>query len=88
MVNDKKVSLEDKLKEVSGSDAISAMYQALKVCNQEQNELSETRENILSFMRETQLYEDLGFDVKYYYNKKDNRYTFTYKEKEVIGFRK
>ena len=86
MVKDE--SIDDKLVEVSGSEAISEMYQALKICKQKQNKIDIAKESIMNFMNESQLYESLDFDVKYYYNKKDNSYTFSYQDKKKAGFGK
>ncbi len=87
MAIDEKVEEEELIK-ISKKDCMSTIYQTLKLYNKEILKLSDAKRRIINFMQEAQLYEDLGFKVKYYFNNKNKDYTFSYEEKSRAGFKK
>ena len=78
----------DELVEIDRKDCVSNMYKSLKLYHTEQQKLINEKSRILSFLNDAMMYEALGFKVKYYYNDKSKAYTFSYEEKEEVGFRK
>ena len=78
----------DDLVEVDRKECMSAMYQTLKAYNVQQQKLIDGKSRILNFLNEASTYEALGFKVKYFFDNKGKGYTFSYEEKEDVGFRK
>ncbi len=87
------MSIDDKVKKkklvrIDKKDCMSDIYQLLKSYNSDIQKLVDDKTKIISFLNESQMYENLGFRVKYYYDKSNDSYTFSYEDKQKAGFKK
>jgi len=87
MTIDEEVNKED-LTELERKDVVSGVYQSIKNYNSDIKKLIQEKSKLLNFLNEAEMYESLGFKVKYFINKKANNYTFSYEEKGSVGFKK
>ena len=87
MTIDEKIE-EENLIEVDRKEVMSGMYQSLKHYNKEIQLRIDEKSKVLNFLNESQTYESIGFKVKYFYDEKTKGYTFSYEEKEGVGFKK
>ena len=85
--NIKKIEKE-KLVEIHERDYVDIMYQALKHYSSKIQIMTEAKRKIIGNMNEVQMYNELGFKVKHFYNTKTKDYSFTYEEKDTPGFKK
>ena len=80
-------SIDDKIVKVDRKNAIDSMYRALKVYHKQEKQILNAKAQIVNFLNDAQMYESLGFRVDYFFNKDTGSYTFTYQEKDKIGFK-
>lgn len=71
--------MKETLEELTKEKFERSIASVIRSCNEMANDA-------IRLFRETEFYECNGYRIKYYYNEKENEYSFTYAKKE-IGFK-
>ena len=86
------MTIDEKVKEaiveIHERDYVDVMYQALRHYSSKIKVMNNAKAKIINNMNEVQMYNELGFKVKHFYNTKTKDYSFTYEERDAPGFKK